>query len=141
MSAANDRLEPMKLFFEEGLPGFHQYHFFQLNQPEAGSPYFTLTSLDNETVELGAVNPFTFFPDYEFSITETDKEKLRIGEDPNLIIVNIITLHSEGLVTVNLKAPVVVNLDNRMAKQIIFNEDKYPIRQPLFTIQPKVANE
>ncbi|NGQ95632.1 flagellar assembly protein FliW [Brevibacillus sp. SYP-B805] len=141
MTEPVDRLKPLKVFFEEGLPGFHEYHFFQLQQPEPGSPYFVLTSLDNPSIELGAIDPFHFFPSYEFTLSEYDKDRMRIGEESSIIIVNIVTLHPDGLVTVNLKAPVVINLENRMAKQIILNEEKYPIRQPLFTVQSKVAQE
>ncbi|MBM7591504.1 flagellar assembly factor FliW [Brevibacillus fulvus] len=62
-------------------------------------------------------------------------------EDTALVVLNIVTIRPEGQVTVNLKAPIVINLENRMAKQIILNDDKYTIRQPLFTIGAKVANE
>jgi flagellar assembly factor FliW len=33
--------------------------------------------------------------------------------------------------TANLKAPVVINLANRLAAQIILEDPKYPLRQPL----------
>lgn len=141
MSASSGLMEMTKLYFEEGLPGFSHLQFFQLHQQESDSPFFLLVSQENPSVEFGLVDPFVFFLEYEFTLGDSDKENLRIKEDSTLIVLNIVALHVDGRVTVNLKAPVVVNLDNRMAKQVILNNDSYEIRQPLFAIRPKAVSE
>jgi flagellar assembly factor FliW len=140
MSASSDLIE-MNLFFEEGIPGFLDLQFFQIQQQEKDSPFFLLTSLDNPSIEFGLINPFSFFPHYEFAVDDQMKDRLGIKDDTSLIVLNIVSIQPDGQVTANLKAPVVINLENRMAKQVILNDDRYPIRQPLFSLQPKVANE
>ncbi|MFD2369392.1 flagellar assembly protein FliW [Brevibacillus sp. GCM10020057] len=130
--------EGTKLYFEDGIPGFPDLMFFQLQQQENDTPFYFLSSLENPAVEFGLINPFAIFPDYEFVLDDVIKEQLRVQDDTALMVVNIVTIRTEGEVTVNLKAPIVINIENRMAKQVILNDERYPIRQPLFQLQQKV---
>ncbi|MFY0543154.1 flagellar assembly protein FliW [Brevibacillus sp. H7] len=133
--------EMTKLFFEDGIPGFPHLQFFQLQQQEANSPFFLLTSIEDPNVEFGVIDPFSFFPDYEFTLNEQVKESLKITEEAAIAVLNIVTLRSDGEVTVNLKAPLVMNMENRMAKQVILTEENYQVRQPLFHLRSKAASE
>lgn len=139
--SSSKQVELGKLYFEEGLPGFADLQFFQLIQEEPESPFFLLQSLENEQVGFWVIDPFVFFQTYEFTLPEQAKEMLRIKETTQLTVLSIVTLRPDGQVTVNLKAPIVINRENRMAKQVILNEETYNIRQPLFHIQEKAAIE
>ncbi|MGG4497714.1 flagellar assembly protein FliW [Brevibacillus reuszeri] len=127
----SQRVEMGKLFFEEGIPGFSHLQFFQLVQEEE-SPFFLIQSTEEKDVGFWVVNPFTFFATYEFSLTSETKEGLRIDEESPVAVFSIVTIRGNSQVTVNLKAPIVVNLSNRMCRQIILQEEKYAVRQPLF---------
>jgi flagellar assembly factor FliW len=140
MTTSNHRKE-RKLYFEEGLPGFSQLRFFQLIQEEPDSPFFSLKSLEDEQVGFWLVDPFAFFKEYEFTLPDPVKTHLQIREDTPVFVVNVVTIRSEGQVTVNLKAPIIVNDTNGMAKQLILNDEQYEIRQPLFQIRAKAASE
>jgi flagellar assembly factor FliW len=137
----SSKIEVGKLFFEEGLPGFSHLKFFELVQEEANSPIFSLHSLEDEQISFWLVDPFSFFKDYEFAINEQTKESLRVKESSQVIALNIASLRPNNLVTVNLKAPIVINLESKMAKQVILNDDKYNIRQPLFQLPAKEASK
>ncbi|MGG0937251.1 flagellar assembly protein FliW [Brevibacillus centrosporus] len=127
------QVEIGKLFFEEGIPGFGHLQFFHLLQKEEGSPFFSLQSLEEEGVSFLVVDPFFFFSDYEFSLPVQAKASLHIeAEDTAVMVVNIVTIRGENNITVNLKAPIVINQNNRMAKQVILNEENFEVRQPLF---------
>lgn len=139
--AASTELIEMKVYFEEGIPGFLDLRFFQIKQQEKGSPFFLLVSLENPSIEFGLINPFSFFSNYEFQVDQQMKGQLGINDDTAIIVLNIVTIQGGGEVTVNMKAPVIINLDNQKAKQVILNDDRYPIRQPLFSIERKVASE
>lgn len=130
--SASQKVELGKLFFEDGIPGFSHLQFFQLMQEEE-SPLFHVQSIEEPDVGFWVVDPFAFFPDYTFTLPEAPKEALRISEDTPMAFFSIVTIRSAEQVTVNLKAPIVINLSNRMAKQVILPEDTYPIRQPLFS--------
>jgi flagellar assembly factor FliW len=131
----NQKAEAGKLFFEEGIPGFAHLQFYQLVQEEEG-PFYLLQSVEDENVGFWLVDPFVFFRDYEFILQPAAKSALHIEDDTPVAVFNIVTFRENNQVTVNLKAPIVVNLANRMAKQVILNEENYQVRQPLFPMQP-----
>ncbi|MBG9942271.1 flagellar assembly protein FliW [Brevibacillus formosus] len=130
----NKQVELGKLFFEDGIPGFSHLQFFQLVQ-EDESPVFLIRSTEEKEVGFWVINPFSFFHTYEFSLSSGIKEALRINEQTPIAIFSIITVRNDNQVTANLKAPIVVNLSNRMGKQIVLQEEVYSIRQPLFVQQ------
>ncbi|ATF15934.1 flagellar assembly protein FliW [Brevibacillus sp. HB1.4B] len=130
----NQQVELGKLFFEDGIPGFSHLQFFQLVQEEE-SPFFLIQSTEEKDVGFWVINPFSFFRTYEFSLSSGIKEALRINEQTPIAIFSIITVRNDNQVTANLKAPIVVNLSNRMGKQIVLQEEVYSIRQPLFEQQ------
>lgn len=136
-----EKVEVGKLYFEEGLPGFSHLQFFRLVSEDSNSPFYILQSQEDEQIEFWMVDPFAFFQDYEFILNQQVKSLLRIEENTPVAVLNIVTVRQDGQVTVNLKAPIVINRENRMAKQVILNEEKYDIRHPLFQLQAASASE
>lgn len=130
---ANQQVELGKLFFEDGIPGFSHLQFFQLVQEEE-SPFFLIQSTEEKEVGFWVVNPFSFFPDYQFTLPEVSRAALRMEDETPVATFSIVTIRGNQA-TINLKAPIVLNLANRMGKQVILQEDTYPIRQPLFEQQ------
>lgn len=136
---ASQQVELGKLFFDDGIPGFSHLQFFQLIQEEE-SPLYQIQSMEEQKVGFSVVNPFSFFPDYVFTLPDVSKDALRLDEETPVAVFTIVTIRSRDHITVNLKAPIVINLANRMAKQVILQEDTYPIRQPLF-VQPAAGRK
>ncbi|MGK5651830.1 flagellar assembly protein FliW [Brevibacillus formosus] len=135
----SQKVELGKLFFEDGIPGFSHLQFFQLMQEEE-SPFFLIQSTEDKDVGFWVVDPFVFFPSYEFSLSSVTKETLRINEASPVAVFSIVTIRDNNQTTVNLKAPIVVNLSNRMGRQVILQEDSYSIRQQLIE-QPATENK
>lgn len=131
-----------KLYFEEGIPGFSHLQFFGLMSEDDTSPFYILTSQEEkEQVEFWVVDPFVFFQDYEFTLVDQVKEHLRIMENTPIAVLNMVTVRNEGEVTANLKAPIIINCENRMAKQIILSDEKYELRKPLFHLSVNATTE
>ncbi|MCM3143714.1 flagellar assembly protein FliW [Brevibacillus sp. MER 51] len=130
----SQQVELGKLFFEDGIPGFSHLQFFQLLQEEE-SPFFIIQSTEEKEVGFWVIDPFSFFPDYEFELSDVAKNALHVDEESQLGVFSIVTLRGNNEATVNLKAPIVVNLSNRMGRQVILQEDTYSIRQALFKQQ------
>lgn len=131
---ASQQVELGKLFFEDGIPGFSHLQFFQLMQEEE-SPFFLMQSTEETDVGFWVIDPFLFFPEYKFELSDVAKRALRIDEKSQIAVFSIVTIRENNQATVNLKAPIVVNLTNRMGRQVILQEDTYSIRQPLFEQQ------
>ena len=136
-----EQIKMGKLFFEEGLPGFQQLQFFQLTQVDPDAPFLVLQALENEEVQFYVMNPFLYFKEYEFTLPEQVKIGLKVNEDTPITVLTIMTVRSDGQVTANMKAPIVINQENRMAKQVILNDENYSVRQPLFQVRSRVAGE
>ncbi|MED4402758.1 flagellar assembly protein FliW [Metabacillus fastidiosus] len=121
------------LKFEQGIPGFNDEKDFILIPLEQGSPFLILQSM--QTAELGfvVVNPFQFTADYEFDLSESDKEILEIKSEKDVEVYTILTVKERfEETTANLQAPLIVNRNQNKAKQIILNEQKYSIKHNLF---------
>ncbi|GED67576.1 flagellar assembly factor FliW [Brevibacillus reuszeri] len=131
---ASQQVELGKLFFEDGIPGFSHLQFFQLMQEEE-SPFYLIQSTEEKDVGFLVVNPFSFYPDYKFTLPEVSQDALHLEEESSVAIFSIVTIRGKNEATINLKAPIVINLTNRMSKQVILQEDSYSIRQPLFEQQ------
>jgi flagellar assembly factor FliW len=129
------------LTFPDGLPGFTHLGRFQILQEEKGTPFFSLRSLEDEQVGFWLVDPFPFFPHYEFTLQDSVKAQLQLEEATPLSVRNIITVRDNGEVTVNLKAPIIINETKLLAKQVILNGESYEIRQPLFHMQDQSASK
>lgn len=132
--SVKQQVELGKLFFEDGIPGFSHLQFFQLIQEEE-SPFCLIQSTEETDIGFWVIDPFVFFPSYKFELSDVVKSSLRIEEQSQIAVFSIVTIRGNNQATVNLKAPIVVNLSNRMGRQIILQEDTYSIRQPLFELQ------
>jgi flagellar assembly factor FliW len=120
--------------FPAGLPGLPaELTDFELVAAAEDSPFFFLQSLQDENTGFILVNPFAFFPDYEFDLPEEDARALGI-KAPEEAAVFCIVNASRGLAraTVNLLAPVVVNAATGTARQVVLVDERYSIRHPLF---------
>ncbi len=73
------------------------------------------------------VSPFVFVPDYSFELSEADKEELEIQDQVS--VYSIVTIQAEAnKSTMNLLAPVVLNPDKRMGKQVVLHQSSYETR-------------
>jgi flagellar assembly factor FliW len=60
--------------------------------------------------------------------------ELELSEDSARLVYTIVTIPKgdpEGM-TLNLAGPLLVNLENRMAKQVVVEDHRYPIRYKVF---------
>lgn len=118
--------------FEHGLFGFENYKKYILIRFENnnGSP-ICLQSIDEANIAFVMVNPYNFIPEYAVSLSETDIQDLKLDDPSTLSVYNICVLRDEiPKSTTNLRCPVVVNTQNRMAKQIILENSDYPFKYP-----------
>ncbi|MEC2077887.1 flagellar assembly protein FliW [Metabacillus fastidiosus] len=119
--------------FEHGIPGFLDEKEFILLPLEEGSPYLILQS--KKTNELGfiVVNPFLFFKDYEFDLSEADEAVLKLKSENDVELYCILTIKEPfELSTANLQAPIIINSKTKLAKQVILNDQKYVTRHNIF---------
>ncbi|WP_052947791.1 flagellar assembly protein FliW [Aneurinibacillus tyrosinisolvens] len=122
--------------FEQGLPGFMDKRDFIFLTIE-DSPFTVLHSIE-EDLYFFLMDPFTLFSDYEFTIPDHVIEQLQI-ENRDAVICHSIAVLRDPLTdsTVNLAAPVIVNTTNRKGLQLVLENSKYSVRQPIFLGEEK----
>ncbi|MED4454450.1 flagellar assembly protein FliW [Metabacillus fastidiosus] len=128
-----DVKETAVIKFDNGIPGFGDEKGFLLLPLEQDSPFLILQSV--QTAELGfvVVNPFQFIADYEFDLSEADKEALEIESEKDVEVYAILTVKEQfEETTANLQAPIILNRSGKKAKQIILNDQKYSIKCNIF---------
>lgn len=72
-------------------------------------------------------DPWNVFPDYAPEVSNADAEALSLTNQEDARLHVILTVTSEG-VTANLRAPLVVNVAERVAKQVVLLGDAYHTR-------------
>ncbi|MGY0693531.1 flagellar assembly protein FliW [Virgibacillus sp. FSP13] len=122
-----------RITFRTGLPGFdEQTEFVLLDFP--GNPVFQfLQSVTTENLAFIVTNPYHFYQEYAFDLDDTILDNLQIESEQDVAVLSIVTLKNPfNTSTLNLKAPVIVNLAKQLGKQYIITTDEYPSKAPIF---------
>lgn len=126
-----------------GLLGFEDYTKFCLIDHGQDANFRWLQSMEDPDLAFVVVNPYDYFADYTIEISDADAGKLGLDNEEDASVMTIVTLDKDATrITANLAAPIVVNSKNLMAAQIVLQEERYPIRHPLFgsaVAEPVVA--
>ncbi|MDR0292697.1 MAG: flagellar assembly protein FliW [Oscillospiraceae bacterium] len=128
-----DIAEEKILTFEKGLPGFNNCFRFTIISSDETDPFLWMQSLEEPDIALAVINPFRLFPDYAPIVNETDLEYLGNPSDEDILAltVAVIPVKYENMTT-NLVAPILINLKNNQALQVIMENSQYQIKQPIF---------
>lgn len=118
------------LHFPLGLPGLERYRRFAVI-PLRDNPFFLLLQSEDEP-ELGLllVDPFPLFPDYSYTLTDLDRQDLKLDCRKDLLIYTTVSTSSAGFCT-NLAAPLAINAAARLGKQLYLSRYSGQLRVPL----------
>ncbi len=124
--------EEIVISFPWGMPGLEDCREFILNILEDGSPFYYLRCSSQPEIRILLLNPFVIFRDYEFDLDEEAVSQLGITDQKQVaVFCTVNTSRGIGAATVNLLAPVVINVNKLQAKQVVLNNRRYSIRTPL----------
>lgn len=120
------------LEFPWGLPGFPNSHRWLALNIEAQSTYIWLQSLDNLSVALPTLDPWMVFEEYDpklppYAIAALD---IRDANEFAVLCVVVATTNAQEM-TMNLMAPIIINLRARRARQVMLENSNYSIREPI----------
>ncbi|AGA56404.1 hypothetical protein Theco_0157 [Thermobacillus composti KWC4] len=119
--------------FPDGIPGFEQDKRFALVGLEGLDGIACLQCVDRGELSFIVVNPFVFFPDYEFQLPDADAGRLEAEDPGDLSVWAIVTIKDRlETATANLVAPVVLNLRKKLGKQVILVASRLGTRHALF---------
>lgn len=129
------------LNFPEGLLGFADLRKFALLDDPNDEIFAWLQSCEAPQIAFPVLEPELFSTQYKATLTKSDLEALKMTSAEKARYFSIVTIPDDPtLMTANLKAPVVVNIVERVARQCVLQDNNLAIREPIFTkLQQRVV--
>ena len=129
--------EEKMIFFEKGIIGFpHCQRFTLVYDGEDGrrKNISWLQSIEEPAFALPVLDPLLVKEDYNPKVEEQLLKHLgTLTEDGTYVLVTVTATADVKKLSVNLKAPIVINVKERKAVQVIV-EDDYPVKFPIYEI-------
>ena len=114
--------------------GFNELKKFVIIDFNKDSFFKWLQSVEDPALAFPIVSVFSMNVDYSIDLPDNVVEKLKINNVESLLVMNIASIPQENPqgTTLNLLAPIVFNLDEKIAGQVILSGSGYDTSFPLF---------
>lgn len=123
------------IYFPEGIIGFPDMKRFLLihdSEKEKKGVIRWLQSVDENEFALPIISPLEVVEEYNPLIEDELLKNIGYTEEAELLVLSTITVPSDiKKMSVNLMAPIIINVNNRFACQIILDGD-YPIKHYIY---------
>lgn len=129
------------LYLPEGLLGFADLKKFVILDDPNDEIFAWLQSCESSEVAFPILEPEIFVENYKVNLTKADLESLKMVSQEKARFFCIVTIPDDPTqMTANLKAPIVVNLNDRSARQCVLQDNHLAIREPIFAkLQQRVV--
>ena len=119
--------------FEKGIPGFDTLKKYVIKAVGEGSPFNILQSIEDKDIGFVIISPFIIKDSYEIKLSEEIIKNLNIQKEDDVVLYSLVTL-SEKVenITANLKAPLVININDKKGEQYILDKEEYKLKTKVF---------
>ena len=126
--------EKSSIFFPAGVWGFSHLRHFILLKPSKEKLFIWLQSCQNPSVAFPLLSSSVCSSEISFHVSRHDLESLHAYFQKDLTFFNIahIPPHEPKEITVNLKAPIAINWQRNLGKQLVLQEDHLSVRYSFF---------
>lgn len=104
--------------FPSGIPGHSRLNKYFLI--DYNNIIKWLHAVDEPNTAFLVINPFNFFPSYSFTISDDIEAFLGIKQAGDIAVIVLLTLNN-NLITADLKEPIVINIPNKKASQLVLD--------------------
>lgn len=119
--------------FQEGLLGFENLKKFFVVDPGDSTLILWLQSIDDEKIAFPIIEPKIFKPDYVAKLLPADMNSVELESLTQAKIYSILTIPTDiTTMSANLKAPIVINNDKKIAKQIVLQDSKLNVKHEMY---------
>ena len=122
--------------FNFALPiiGFNELNKFVLLDLNKDSFFKWLQSVEDPSLAFPVVSVFSMNVDYSIDLPDNVVDTLKIKNVESLLVMNIASIPQDDPqgTTINLLAPIIFNLDELLAGQVILSGSGYDVSFPLF---------
>jgi flagellar assembly factor FliW len=115
-----------------GLLGFESITEYVLIQHRPDTSFRWMQSITESELAFVVVDPGAFFDEYDFDLSDAEAQRLELQNEEDALVLVVVTIGKNGQeTTANLAAPIVINSRNLTAMQVVIQESKYEVREPL----------
>lgn len=119
--------------FEDGLLGFDQLKSFFIVDPGDQTLILWLQSTEDGSVAFPILEPKIYKPDYSIKLLPIEMQSVEIENLTQASVYTILTIPQNVTeMTANMKAPLVINNKNKLARQIVLQDNKLEVRHPIY---------
>ncbi len=120
--------------FTEGPLGFETLKKFFLVDPGDQTLILWLQSIEDGAVAFPVIEPNIFNPDYSVQLLPAELASLNLESSQKATVYVILTIPQNITdMSANLKAPVIINNETRMARQIVLQDNKLEVKFKMYT--------
>lgn len=116
--------------FPTGLLGFSSFRRFALLQPDDDGVFFWLQSVEAPDLAFVVTDPSLWVEGYEATIRREQMTELGLDRPEDAQVLVIVNKYDRSL-TANLQGPLVVNLTNQRAMQLVLAEKRWTTRHEI----------
>jgi flagellar assembly factor FliW len=117
-----------------GFPDTTQYALIEHTRQggSAAGSVFWLQAVERPFHAFVVTDPWGVHPEYAPEISDADAQQLGLTSFEDARVFGILTVpRNPSEITINLRAPVVVNVAQRLAKQVVVLNGQYSTRHPM----------
>jgi flagellar assembly factor FliW len=126
-------LEENVIRFPDGIPGFEgNKDWCFLGEQE--HPVKWLQNLEDGSIALPIMAPQAVCPEYDAKVPDSELEVIRPENVDDLVLVCVVAIPPDAPwnMTVNLRAPIVINKRLNLGRQVIALNEEYGVRHLVF---------
>ena len=114
--------------FPNGIPGFEACRRWVVLAAEGQTPLRRLHAVDGPEASFLALDPRQVLEGYRCELSDADRARIGADEKSPLLWLALVSVEANGAVSVNLRAPIVINPKTMMGQQVLPHDCLYPLR-------------
>lgn len=119
--------------FKEGILGFEKENKFCIIDPNDQTLIIWLQSVSTPELAFPIIEPQIFKADYQAQLLPADLISVQLESQSKAYVYNILTIPGDiSEMSANLKAPIVINSEKNVAKQVVLQNNKLEVKFPMY---------
>ncbi len=116
------------LNFTKPILGFDDCTQYILLEKESIFPTFWLQSVNIPWLAFPVISPFSINEDYSVKLHTHDLDDIRLKDINDVLVMTLMVVpQTMSSIRTNLRALIIYNPVNKVAKQLVLHDDKYPV--------------
>lgn len=128
-------VKPIEFRMTKGMLGFPDDLEFEMLVNGEELPFMWIRSKRDHELGFIVIEPSEILCDYEIEVADDDAKSMGIEKASDALILNIVTIRDGGDIesaTVNLVAPIILNRNSLLGKQVIVsNHMRFSTKHPI----------